>query len=300
MNRKKILVPVNFGKQSEAALRLATFLSGTMNGMITCLHVIEDPGCITGGFISGEIGGKIRREAEQRLSIVANRIIDDRKIPFEIIVTSGKVHRKIMEKATDLNASVIVMGRSDSDSAERGAIGSNAIKVITRAHIPVVTISEGIFPVQKNILLPLDLSKPVGSKLAKAKDVARLFDSRVSVITVLGTRQKELEHKYRRQLEEINLFFQAEGIGSRGDIVITDNPVPGEILSWALRNGAGLIMVMTQQEREITDFFIGSTVQEIMNKSDLPLLSILPEVQNGELPGKSKLGSRIDPISLLT
>ena len=42
MSTKRILVPVNFGSQSDAALKYASKISGIINGMITCLHVIED------------------------------------------------------------------------------------------------------------------------------------------------------------------------------------------------------------------------------------------------------------------
>jgi nucleotide-binding universal stress UspA family protein len=297
MNRKKILVPVNFSLQSDAALKMAIKLSGPMHGMITCLHIIEDPGYIIGGFISREVGDRIRREAEQRLSIVANRIIDDKKIPFEIIVTSGKVHRKIMEKAVDLNASVIIMGRSDSRDMNRNAIGSNAIKVITSASVPVITTTGTRFPEQMNILLPLDLSKPVSSKLAKAVEIARLLNAKVSVLAVLGTLQGSLEENCRQKLEEIRHFLEQEEITSVADLVISDNPVPREIISYASANETGIIMVMTQQERDITDFFIGSTAQEIMNKSDLPVLSIIPEDQGREPPQSSSIGNLIDPMS---
>jgi nucleotide-binding universal stress UspA family protein len=297
MNRKKILVPVNFSLQSDAALKMAIKLSGPMHGMITCLHIIEDPGYIIGGFISREVGDRIRREAEQRLSVVANRIIDDKKIPFEIIVTSGKVHRKILEKAVDLNASLIIMGRSDSRDTNRNAIGSNAIKVITSAGVPVITISGTRFPEQMNMLLPLDLSKPVGSKLAKALEIARLLNAKVSVLTVLGTLQAGLEQTCRQKLEEIKRFLDQQGIISAAELVMSDNAVPKEIISYASANKTGMIMVMTQQERNITDFFIGSTAQEIMNKSDLPVLSIIPEDQGREPPESSSMGNLIDPLS---
>jgi nucleotide-binding universal stress UspA family protein len=297
MNRKKILVPVNFSLQSDAALKMAIKLSGPMHGMITCLHIIEDPGYIIGGFISREVGDRIRREAEQRLSVVANRIIDDKKIPFEIIVTSGTVHRKILEKAVDLNASLIIMGRSDSRDTNRNAIGSNAIKVITSAGVPVITISGTRFPEQMNMLLPLDLSKPVGSKLAKAIEIARLLNAKVSVLTVLGTLQAGLEQTCRQKLEEIKHFLDQQGIISAAELVMSDNAVPKEIISYASANKTGMIMVMTQQERNITDFFIGSTAQEIMNKSDLPVLSIIPEDQGREPPESSSMGNLIDPLS---
>jgi hypothetical protein len=79
---------------------------------------------------------------------------------------------------------------------------------------------------------------------------------------------------------------------------MSDNPVPREIISYASGNQTGIIMVMTQQEKDITDFFIGSTAQEIMNKCDLPVLSIVPGGLGNEPPENSSMGNLIDPLSL--
>ena len=45
---------------------------------------------------------------------------------------------------------------------------------------------------------------------------------------------------------------------------------------------ADLIIIMTQQELEWTDFFIGTAAQEVINESDIPVLCIRP-VERGKL-----------------
>jgi nucleotide-binding universal stress UspA family protein len=49
-----------------------------------------------------------------------------------------------------------------------------------------------------------------------------------------------------------------------------------EILQAGKRVVADLIMIMTQQEVGFTDLFISSAAQEIINNSDIPVLSIRP------------------------
>jgi hypothetical protein len=38
-------------------------------------------------------------------------------------------------------------------------------------------------------------------------------------------------------------------------------------------------MIMTQQEINFTDLFIGSAAQEVINNSDIPVCSIIPTVR---------------------
>jgi nucleotide-binding universal stress UspA family protein len=298
MIKKRILVPVNFGTQSDAALKYASYFAGVINGMITCLHVIEEPGFITGKFISKDIKDQIRREAGQRLSEKVNANINDKHIPFEIIVSAGKVHRKIMEKANDIKAEFIIMGRSDSQDLKNKPMGSNTKKVITQAKIPVITVGNRKPLEKRQILLPLDLSKPVYLKMLKAIQVARLLKIDVNIFTVLRSDWKSLEAKFRGRLNEIKEVFNNAGVACRVNLIVSKNPVYQEIISFAKSTRAALILIMTQQETEFTDLYIGSAAQEIINQSEIPVLSIRPEGQTDAYPDDTLIGRQLDPISI--
>ncbi len=51
------------------------------------------------------------------------------------------------------------------------------------------------------------------------------------------------------------------------------------IIDYAIKADGDLIMIMTQQEIDFTNYFIGSTAQEILNNSEIPVLSIRPLVK---------------------
>jgi len=57
---------------------------------------------------------------------------------------------------------------------------------------------------------------------------------------------------------------------------VSGKNVVDEILRVAKRIEADLIMIMTQQEVGFTDLFISSAAQEIINNSEIPVLSIRP------------------------
>jgi nucleotide-binding universal stress UspA family protein len=48
------------------------------------------------------------------------------------------------------------------------------------------------------------------------------------------------------------------------------------VIEYGQKIEADLIMIMTQQETDIKAFFIGSNAREVINNSDIPVLSIQP------------------------
>ena len=299
MISKRILVPVNFGAQSDAALKYAIKMSAAVNGIITCLHVNEEPDFITGQFLTKEISDRIRRSAEDTLSAKANEILNDHNsIPYEVIVTRGNVHRKVREKAIDLNASFIIMAKSDSADTADYELGSNTLSVITKAEIPVLTVNSTKHLGYDRILLPLDLLKPVELKLLKAIELAKMFDVEVSVFTVMRTDWISLKPKYQKRLKEIQQLFNAEGVICSIHLKVSEDSIPEEILQQARKMNTGMIMMMTQQEKEITDFFIGSTVYHIINESEFPVLSIIPNVSTEKTSNTSAWSDILNPITL--
>jgi len=52
-----------------------------------------------------------------------------------------------------------------------------------------------------------------------------------------------------------------------------------EVIKYATEVDADLIMIMTQQETNFKDRFIGSAAQEIINNASIPVCSVIPTVK---------------------
>ena len=63
--------------------------------------------------------------------------------------------------------------------------------------------------------------------------------------------------------------------------------------------GADLVMIMTQQELNFTEYFIGSTAQEIIDNSDLPVLSLTPVKKGPSILSNEMIDILINPIQIL-
>jgi nucleotide-binding universal stress UspA family protein len=295
----RILVPINFGTQSDTALKYAIKMASAVNGRITCLHVNEEPDFITRQLLTNEISNRIRRLAEDTLSAKANEMLNNnKKIPYEVIVTKGKVHRKVREKAKDLNVFFIVMAKSDSSDTEDYELGSNTLSVITKVHVPVLSVNNTKHIGYERILLPLDLSKPVEIKLLKALEFAKIFGMEVIVLSVMKSDWVSVKLKYQERLVEIQNFFNTEGVSCSAQLCVSEGSIPDLILQQAKKMNAGMIMMMTQQEHNITANFLGSTTHQIINQSEFPVLSIIPDVRTNYISDTSIRKDILNPISL--
>ncbi len=200
--------------------------------MITCLHVIEKPGFISGKFFSREAEQKVRRESELKLASKVNGILSGNDgVSFELIVSTGKVQRKVLEMAMELDVDLIIMGRSDSIDRITHSLGSNTARVIERSVIPVLTTSKSRIPLHQHILLPLDLSASVSIQLAKTIEIAALLKAMVTVCTILLPGRSKLETAYRQRLIDIKKLFTQYDIICRTKLIITENRVVDEIIS---------------------------------------------------------------------
>ncbi len=284
MEKNKILVPVDFLQQSLYALEYAVKIAKSIQAKISCLYVIEEPGYITSFHLSKEVQDKIRRDAEVKLAEAANRVLKLENISFEIIVAKGKVYRKIIETSNRLNAQFIIMGKSGSSDSNNSRTGTNTNHVIGISNIPVITIRNNKHVSDNHFLLPLDLTKPVRTKMEKAIEIADQLNARITVLTVFQKDWIEVKSKFQKKLNEIQTIIENQNLACNTELIETSQPIDTVINKYATKIGAGLIFLMTHQESESTEYFIGSTAKEVICKSELPLLSVIPCIERNEQP----------------
>ena len=276
----KILVPIDFSEQSLIALEQSFNLAKKYSAEITLLHVIEDGGMIA-KFFTAKQHDDLKSKIQKDLDDLAADVTKKSKLTVNTLIAKGSAYEKINEVAEIINATMIVMGTNGDVNLKKKFIGSNALRVVRESSIPVITIKgkkhrKGI----ENIVLPLDLSKETREKVSMAIELSKLFTgSVVRVVSVLFTTDEFVVNRLTRQLGQVKTFLEKEGIECSAEIV---KGVKGEdslaenIIEYADKVEGDLIMIMTQQETDFTKFFIGSSAQEIINHSTIPVLSIRP------------------------
>ena len=279
-NAVTILVPVDYSDQSLVALEQAAQLSKAFHSKVHILNVIAGDHSIRKLFMDDFEGSKIEGSVKERLEKLSKETAQEYDIEVTHGVAHGKIYEQIVSAADVLGASFIVMGTNGSVGLKGKFIGSNALRVVRESKIPVITIKgkshrKGC----QNIVLPLDLTKETREKVSKAVTFAKMFGSTVRVVSVLLTADEFIVNRLTRQLDQVKKFLVGEGVDCTAEIIKDTkggHSLAEGIIDYAGKCKGDLIMIMTQQENDFTDFFIGSTSQGIINKSEIPVLSIVP------------------------
>jgi len=277
-DKKMILVPIDFTEITFVALDQALNLAKVINGSVTLIYVIEDHGFFN-KYISSKEQDEIKKNTEAKLNELSSSKSEESGIEIKTMIAKGKIYEKINEIAEMVNATLILMGTSGSMGIMK-FIGSNTLRVIRESKIPVISIKgkeikEGL----ETILLPLDLTKETKEKVAKAIWLSKLYGgASITVVSVATTSDSALLSKIKRQEQQVKNFLQEKGIQCTTEqISDTGNKSLSEtILDYAGEVDAGVIMIMTQQETDITEMFIGSLAQAIINNSEIPVMSVVP------------------------
>ncbi|HRN41529.1 MAG TPA: universal stress protein [Vicingus sp.] len=275
-NNNKILVPIDFSEQSLIALSQSYNLAKEIRAEVILLYVIEEVNPMVKMFIKGL--DEIRDAVESNLKNLAEEKSKETGLEISSIVAEGKIYSKIAEVATLIKATFIVMGTKGAENSK--FIGSNALKVVKTAPCPVITIKgkkhkKGC----DKILLPLDLTKETSDKVNKAIAVAKVFKAEIYAVSILLTGREDVVNKLKDQLILVKQYIEKKQVKCTAELVKilkTEDKLSNAVIEYGQKIEADLIMIMTQQETDIKAFFIGSNAREVINNSDIPVLSIQP------------------------
>ncbi|MDD4087619.1 MAG: universal stress protein [Bacteroidales bacterium] len=279
-----LLIPVDFNEQSLIALEQSYNLARLLQTELVLLYVHEERDFLNSLF-SGEQKQQITKDINHRLEEIASEVSKKTGLRVMPVVKRGKVHSAILETAEQFNSRFILMGTNDAltETEKYGMIGSNTSKVIRQSKIPVITFNTKThFDGCRSILLPLDLTKDTRQKVTHAIKMARLFGSTIQVISVLwDADSKSIQQQLKAQLFQAQNFIQEAGIKCKATLLETGSStqdlVPA-ILNYSRdQEDIDLIMIMTQQENRLVEFFIGSAAQQIIRESTIPVMSIIPK-----------------------
>lgn len=280
-----ILVPFDFNRQSELALEQAVNLAKHTKSKITLLYVTEFPGFITSLFSDGK-DEEMLEKINDHLDAVAARMSLRSGIDIEATMQKGRIYTTINKVAEEIHASYIVMGTRSSEGADperKRMLGANTSRVIRAATCPVITISgDSHYDGCRSILLPMDLTKETKQKVGWAIEFAKIYNAKIRAVSALWSlNDHEIISKLNMQMNQVKRFIQETGIECEAEIIESpkgeSTHVPA-ILEYARSKGdVDLIVIMTQQEFSIVDFFVGSHAQEFLRNSEIPVVSIVPK-----------------------
>jgi len=282
-----ILVPIDFSDQSMIALEQAERIGILTKGELVLLSFNENYGILRKLFVEDdESYVDVKLKLQSRLDSLVSEVISRTGIKVNGMVTMGRVHQKIVEVAELVSAKLIVMGTSGTPlGLSKKVIGSNAIRVVSKSSCPVITIKGSEhFNGCRTIILPLDLEKETKQKVRHVLTLACLWRAIVKIVSVVKRDDFSALSRLKANLYLVQNYLSGRGVKSTIDIInFNGRSLSKAILDYSNLHQADLIMIMTQQENNFTQRLIGSAAQSIIYNSEVPVMSIHPEVKITEV-----------------
>ncbi len=273
---KNILVPVDFSKPSENALRVAAKLAQRNNAKIHVLHVIELAESLFGAEqfnVDDEQIIFFMKLAKKKFSDFLDKdFLKD--IETNDLVEVGSATFGIKEAVKDQDIDLIIMGSNGASGLEEVLIGSNTEKVVRHSNVPVLVVKHDIENLDfKTVLFATDFELENVEAYNKAKTFADSFGAKMKLVYVnLPGNQfystSEVTNHMRNFLNEVQVPLNHENI-----IIYNDYTIEQGVLNAANNENAELIAMPTHGRKGLSHFFNGSIGEDVVNHSDLPVIT---------------------------
>lgn len=280
---KKLLVAFDGSESSKNALRQAILLGEQNQSWIKVLAVVPAyEGDLELVGVSNV--GDVLKGPTEKLAKSAQEIADSMSAHIITDVEQGEAYEKIIDVADAENCDLIVMGRRGLRRLERMLMGSVTARVISHSDKNVLVVPRDAEIGWERIVVATDGSRCSEAAMARAIDYSRVFNSDLSIITVVDMYPEyyadapqvvdKMEESAVKILETAKDEAKAAGVEAETQLLRGDPAV--EISSWTEKNNVGLILVGSRGRSGLTKILMGSIAEKIIGLAHCPVMVAKP------------------------
>lgn len=267
-----ILVTYDFTEQAECATNHASYIAKITGADVALVHIInkESKSKFSKSSSSAET------EIERKLNEICMINTENTGVKTFSVIRPGSIFTTIAEIAIETKAKLIVLGTHGVKGMQH-ILGAFALKVVTSSPAPVVivqskkVVQNGYNP----IILPIDESVETKQKTNQAIEFAKTHKAEVHIFSKFE-KDEYLQIKVKGNSNYVKNELIAAGI----KVIESSEPTNSksfskEVIRYAANINAGLIVITTKKDKEISDMFIGDEdVKIINNDSQIAVLCV--------------------------
>lgn len=307
---RRIVVPLDGSPFGDYAIGFATAIASRAGAKIELVHV-HVPHHIDGNLftvtpymyegvldVDVELDHEILRQELENLRERALMLSRETGLDVTGRLVTGRVDTAVEHEAEEFHADLIIMATHARSGFARARLGSVADAVVRQATMPVLLVRPPedfteTSPVTdiRTVLIALDGSTFSEQILGPATDLARLFEANVSLMhvevphgerTILGMKAGEAAIEKMREVSEHYLQHLATTNSELSErcrlrAVVATYPAAA-IVDAARECEAGLIAMATHGRGGLTRLILGSTANEVLIHSPVPVLLYRPRI----------------------
>lgn len=281
LNTNKIIITTDFSDTALLAIKHGAFMAKYAKGEIFLVHVITKHWEKFNVFTPSITLENIETASiavQAKLEQLAQDIKEEYNVNVTTVVNSGNPTSEIVKFAKEINAGLIVMGTHGYSAWEDLTIGSNALKVLTKSPCPVLTMSEHATSFgYKKIILPIDTSEHSRHKVVATLELAKQFNSHVYAVGILADDEENRKHAIQVMLRQVETAAKDKGVSCSSEMVENVKNRAVATVKYCEKVGGDLISIMTDQDAELSGFFLGPYALQVIHHSKVPVLSIKAE-----------------------
>lgn len=270
---KRILVPTDFSKNAEYALRVAAQIARENNSEIILLHMLELPNQGSDALGAGSEIPEIMFFKNKAISNVEDLMDVDylQGITVSKVIQFEKAFEGIIDVSKKNDVDFIVMGSHGASGFQEMFIGSNTEKVVRFSDVPVLVIKNETPDFKASTLVfASDFSQEIKKPFAKLINFAKNFNSHLKLVMI----NTPNTFKSTSVAEKIMGDFMKEFAYDNHSLhIYNDVNVEKGILNFANSVNADLIGMCTHGRTGFAHFFNGSISEDLVNHTVRPVIT---------------------------
>lgn len=276
---KNIVVGIDFSENSLSSLRHATAIALKTGG---ALHLVwVKTASIMKGVEALKKDSLINLAHEELEKLVNESKAEAPNSHIQSVILEGKPYLELTRYAANLKESMIVIGTHGISGFEERIIGSNAFKTVGASTVPVLVLREGI-KIKRDIiqvLVPIDTSFETLQKVKPAVVLAKLFAAKIILTGFVLENNAEERHVVSVQVKHAAKLCARVNIRYEDSIVNYKGNMAKAVVKYGSQHEVNLMVIMREGEVDIADIWLGSTTQQLLNTSPMPVL-VIPNVNH--------------------
>ena len=270
---KRILVPTDFSKHAEYALRVAAQIAKKNNSKIYLLHMLELPHQGSDAVSSGSAIPQIMYFKEMAINKLETLMDADflEGINVSEIIQFEKAFDGIMEISKKNSVDLIVIGSHGASGYEEMFIGSNAEKVVRSSDVPVLVIKNEIEEFKANkLVFASDFSDEIKKPFAKLIEFATIFNSHLDLVMINTPNSFKSTAVAEKIMSD---FLEETNFTNYSTHIYNDVNIEKGILNYSSSVDADLIGMCTHGRTGFSHFFNGSISEDLVNHTVRPVIT---------------------------
>lgn len=280
---KIIVVPTDFSETAEAAIRHAVSIAKTYGAEIHLVHVLEAYTANVNIPEFREVDSAIVNlfeKVEQKLNGYGDRLSKETGIRIVTHAATGGIKAKVVSYAKNVHADLIVTGTHGASGFREFFMGSNSYRIVSEAPCPVISVGGKETNLNyQHIVLPVDNSPASRQKVVQAVDLAKRYNSTIHIAELCSSEDPAHKAHLNQMVKQVQDYLTKFGVKHSTKQLFGSN-LASLTMNFAYTIDADLIIMMTEQEPNVSGFFMGPFAQQVVNHSQIPVMSIHPVEHN--------------------